>query len=96
MWQSQNKTHDPKLIQLVRRSGDMSLFRDADVSYFTLRNWVRHRGMHMNARQLLDCNTADLIIRNLQITAKYQVVEAKLKILLTVIKVFGFTVDWRR
>jgi len=88
--------HDPRLVQLVAAAGDASLFRDTGVSYFTLRNWVQLGKGDMSAYSLLDKRETDLMIKNLIISAELRAVKALLELVLTTMRVFGLSIDWKR
>jgi len=88
--------YDPRLKELVARAEDTSLFRNMDIPYSTLRNWARKGKDNMMVCDLLDSNKADLVIKNLKITLQYKAVKAQLNLVLTTMKIFGFTIDWKR
>jgi len=88
--------YDPRLVVLVMISGDASLFRNTGVPYFTLRNWVRKGRGNMSTYELMDRRKATLVIKNLKVTAELYAVKAMLELVLTTMKVFNLSVDWKR
>ena len=72
MFGAHSQLHDPKLKRLVMSCGDTSPFRNTDVPYFTLRNWVREgRTKKMTAAELLECRNIELIALVLKLRVKY-------------------------
>jgi len=84
------------MIQLVARAGSASLFRNTGVPYFTLRNWASQGRKVVTVDELLECRKSDLIIKNLKLTAEKNATQALLTLVLSTMKVFGFSINWKR
>ncbi len=77
--------------------GDTSLFRNTDVPYFTLRNWVREgRAKKMTAAELFECRNVELVALVLKLRVKCGALATANHLLKTKINVFGVTADWKR
>ncbi len=96
MKRSEYRGYDHRPKNLVAMSDDIQKFLKYGISLSTLKAWKKNGEWEFFTIPELELNTSELIAENITLKAKLDAVTAEHGPVLTIIKIFGFQIQYKR
>ena len=84
------RRYDPRLRNLVAKSGDISKFRTLDIPASTLRQWVKNGPRDFITLSELEHSYEDLASENIDLKTALAEEQVKNNLVITSVKILGF------
>ena len=90
------RRYDPRLKNLVARSGDIDRFKKYGIPASSLRQWVKDGPKDFFTLPEFEMDTSSLVQETLALKLQIQALQAKHELLSKTVKIFGFQIQYKR